>query len=434
MKKIVVLFSLLFLFANICEAQEYKHQEKAIKYLKHHNFRKLHKQFDKNLKKDVSVHFLKKGWIELEKEFGEYKSHGKTELVKGKESLLYVTLVYFEEGSLVLTTSLNEKKKLDGITLTPKRYTLPEYGQNLVYNKEDITIISGKYKLPGEIVLPLNLSKRVPLIIFVHGSGANDRYEGIGPIMVFKDFYLGLLTKGIACMVYDKRTLVYKKEYDSMQYTLWDETIEDAINAFKLAKTRPEIDTNQIYIIGHSQGGYALPLILKNCIGVKGGISLAGCSRPLDELIEYQYNYLLRLDGKVNLPEKLFLKKEMKKIKFVRSDKLFTSKSDLKILGYWPTEFWKSIKNYKPVEVLKTLEMPVLFLQGDRDYQVTNDDLKLWKTGYLEKQNWSFISYPKLNHLFIEGEGKPGPSEYWNGGNIPMYVIEDIAGWVKGLQ
>lgn len=44
------------------------------------------------------------------------------------------------------------------------------------------------------------------------------------------------------------------------------------------------------------------------------------------------------------------------------------------------------MKNYKPVEILKTLDMPVLFLQGDRDYQVTNEDLKLWKTGYLEKE------------------------------------------------
>lgn len=424
---------LLFLFANFCEAQEFPHQEKVIKNFKHHNFKKLHKQFDNNLKRAVSVHFLKKSWDALEKEFGKYKLHGKTDVVKAKENQIYVTLVYFDKGSLVLETSLNEKGKLDRITLTPKRYTLPEYGQNLVYNIENITVVSGKYKLPGEIVYPKDLSKKVPLVIFVHGSGDNDRYEGIGPIKVFKDLYLGLLTKGIACMVYDKRTLVYKKEYDSIQYTLWDETVTDAANAFKLAKTRPDVDTTQIFIIGHSLGGYALPLILKNCEGVKGGISLAGCSRPLDELLEYQYGFLTKLDGKVSLPEKIFLKKEQKKIDFVRSDKLFTAKPKKNLLAYWPTEFWKDVKNYKPVDVLKSLDMPVLFLQGDRDYQVTNDDLKLWKSGYLEKKNWSFISYPKLNHLFIEGEGKPNPSEYWNGGNIPMYVIEDISGWIKGL-
>ena len=434
MKKISILISIIFATINFCEAQEYKHQEKVIKYLKHHDYRKLHRQFDENLKKSVSVHFLKASWQGLEKEFGNYKSHGKTTLVKGKVVDKYVTHVYFIKGSLVLETSFGDKGKLSSIYLRPKTYAIPEYGQNLVYNKENITIVSGKYSLPGEIVYPKDLSKKVPLVIFAHGSGANNREEGIGPIKVFKDIYLGLLTKGIACMVYDKRTLVYKKEFDTSQFTLWDETIEDAVNAFKLTKTRPDVDTNQIYIIGHSQGGYALPLILKNCNGVKGGISLAGCSRPIDELIEYQYHYLTELDGKVSWPEKIFLKKEMKKVHFVRSDKLLTSKPKLKLLGYWPTAFWKDVKNYKPVEVLKTLDMPVLFLQGDRDYQVTNEDLKLWKTGYLEKKNWSFISYPKLNHLFIEGEGKPNPSEYFNGGNVPMYVIEDISDWIKGLE
>ncbi|MFM9943885.1 MAG: DUF3887 domain-containing protein [Bacteroidia bacterium] len=403
-----------------------------MKLLKNHNFRKLHKSFDASLKRAVSVMFLKKGWNTLEKEFGKYKSHGQTSIVIGKEMEKYVTLIYFAKGSLVLETALNEKGKLSFIFLRAKTYSVPEYGKNLVYNKENITVSSGKYQLPGEIIYPKKLERKVPLVIFVHGSGANDREEEIGPVKVFKDLYLGLVSKGIACMIYDKRTLVYK-QFDSIQYTLWDETVEDAVNAFKLAKSKPDVDTNQIFIIGHSQGGYALPLILKNCQGVKGGISLAGCSRPLDELIEYQYHFLTALDGKVSLSEKIFLKREMKKIKFVRSDKLMGSKPGLKILAYWPTAFWKDIRNYKPVEEMKMLDIPVLFLQGDRDYQVTNDDLTLWKSGYLEKRNWSFISYPKLNHLFIEGEGKSNPSEYWNGGNVPIYVIEDLVIWINGL-
>jgi hypothetical protein len=209
MKSFKCVIWIIFISSHFCEAQEYKHQETAIKFLKHRDYRKLHKQFDENLKKSVSVHFLKASWQGLEKEFGKYKSHGITNLVKGKTVDKYVTLVCFNKGSLVLETSLGDKGKISSIFLRPKTYTIPEYGQNLVYNKENITITSGKYSLPGEIVYPKELSKKVPLVIFVHGSGANNREEGIGPVKVFKDMYLGLLTKGIACMVYDKRTLVY---------------------------------------------------------------------------------------------------------------------------------------------------------------------------------------------------------------------------------
>ena len=42
-----------------------------------------------------------------------------------------------------------------------------------------------------------------------------------------------------------------------------------------------------------------------------------------------------------------------------------------------------------------------------------------------------FKSYPKLNHFFIEGEGKSTPSEYDKVGHVAEYVIEDIAGWIK---
>jgi hypothetical protein len=45
----------------------------------------------------------------------------------------------------------------------------------------------------------------------------------------------------------------------------------------------------------------------------------------------------------------------------------------------------------------------------------------------------TFISYPQLNHLFMEGEGKSIPGEYLTPGNVAKIVIEDIVKWIKGL-
>jgi len=412
-------------------AQTFEKEERIIHFLEHSNFKQLKKQFSPELKSSLSKQKLEKIWNGIEKQFGNYKSHEASRSISISEGEKSRTRLCFEKGSLELETVFDENNLLIGIFLRPQSYNVPDYGKNLVYNKEDISINSGSYQLPGEILYPLNLSKKVPLVIFVHGSGANDRYESIGPVMVFKDLALGLLTKGVASMLYDKRSKVYKNFFDTAQFTIWDETVEDAINAFKLAKTKKDVDTNQIFIIGHSQGGYALPLILKNCRGARGGISMAGCSRPLDQVLEDQYHYLINLDGKVSLQEKIFLKRETKKIKLVRSDKMFKTAPKRRVLAYWPTAFWRDIKNYDPVNELKKLDIPVLFLQGERDYQVTEKDFNRWKSWFLEKYQWSFISYTKLNHLFIEGEGKPNPAEYWKGGNIPTYIIADIETWIK---
>jgi len=54
----------------------------------------------------------------------------------------------------------------------------------------------------------------------------------------------------------------------------------------------------------------------------------------------------------------------------------------------------------------------ILILQGERDYQVTMKDFALWRAGLKGRSSVTFKSYPKLNHLFLEGEGKSLPAEY----------------------
>ncbi len=100
------------------------------------------------------------------------------------------------------------------------------------------------------------------------------------------------------------------------------------------------------------------------------------------------------------------------------------------ILGV-PVKYWIDLKNYNPVETVKKLNIPVLILQGERDYQVTLDDFNGWKRELSSLNNFEFKLYPKLNHLFMEGEGKSTPEEYNKEGHIPEYVIKDIADWIN---
>ena len=53
----------------------------------------------------------------------------------------------------------------------------------------------------------------------------------------------------------------------------------------------------------------------------------------------------------------------------------------------------------------------MLILQGERDYQVTMQDFAGWRRALGSRKDVTFISYPKLNHCFIEGAGKCTPAE-----------------------
>ncbi len=81
----------------------------------------------------------------------------------------------------------------------------------------------------------------------------------------------------------------------------------------------------------------------------------------------------------------------------------------------------------------KVLKLPILILQGERDYQVTMEDLNIWKKELSQHKNVISKSYPKLNHLFITGEGKAKPEEYNLPNSVDIEVIQDIMEWVKKI-
>lgn len=95
-----------------------------------------------------------------------------------------------------------------------------------------------------------------------------------------------------------------------------------------------------------------------------------------------------------------------------------------------PKAYWEYLDNYAPVMTAYSLTIPMLFLQGERDYQVTMQDFAMWKLGMYGKTNVTFKSYPTLNHCFIEGTGKSTPMEYNHPAQVSKEVMKDIAKWV----
>ena len=74
--------------------------------------------------------------------------------------------------------------------------------------------------------------------------------------------------------------------------TVYEETIEDALAAADLLRETDGIDDRNIFILGHSLGGMLIPRIA--CADEKnaGFIIMAGPTRPLEELIVDQVQYI----------------------------------------------------------------------------------------------------------------------------------------------
>jgi fermentation-respiration switch protein FrsA (DUF1100 family) len=163
-----------------------------------------------------------------------------------------------------------------------------------------------------------------------------------------------------------------------------------------------------------------------------GLILLAGPTRPMEDLILDQITYLSNLDGTLSDKEKTDLETLQAQVERVKSEDLSlqTNPEDLP-LGI-PPAYWLDLSGYQPAEVAKTLDMPILILQGGRDYQVSAEkDFTGWQDAMEGEANATLKLYPELNHLFIAGEGAPSPAEYNSEGHVSEEVVSDIAEWVE---
>lgn len=289
------------------------------------------------------------------------------------------------------------------------------------YEYEEITVnvITGEYNLPGILTLPIS-NKKVPAVVFVHGSGANDMHETVGKLRLFEDLAKKLAVKGIASIRYDKRSYVYANELvNKLDFTIYDEVIDDAVSAIKLLENNERI--KDIYIIGHSFGGQLAPIIA-NKTNVKGVIVLAGTT---EHIIDLAMSQLLDQNSPYyNLYDPY--DEYFKTIKEVKSEEI-----GYYFMGAYET-YWVSYNNLditnQLIECAKNKKM--LVLQGMLDLQVKGNEIEKYKN-ILNNTNTQYKTYEFLNHMFVDGVGETIQTAYQNYKEVSDEVVDDISNFIK---
>lgn len=377
----------------------------------------------------LSANGLEKVWRGLEAQYGCFSrrlwiNHAEN---KGYE-IVWIGL-QFESGTMKAKVVFDSRDKVTGLFFQPwnPKWQAPEYMDESSFTELEITLGSGRGKLPATLSLPKD-EVSPPVLVLVHGSGPLDRDETIGPNKPFKDLAWGLASRGIAVLRYEKRTKAYPGELSmEKSFTMKEETIDDAVLAIELLQHRDDIDRDAIYVLGHSQGGYCAPRIAGRGQGVAGFISVAGNTRPLEDLIIAQTEYLANLDS---APLKDL---EEMRLAAERIQGLSTEDAGSRdvILGA-PMSYWLDLRAYRPVAMANEFDGRILILHGARDYQVGMEDFAGWTNGLTDHPDMQSKLFRNLNHLMIPGTSPSKPAEYNRPGHVSSEVIEVVADWIKG--
>lgn len=319
-----------------------------------------------------------------------------------------ITGIFKQSGKTFILNFLREEPK--------KQKSLGQY----------LNIKSMDIDLKGTILIPEN-DKIKKLVVFVNGSGSSDRDEFVFAYRPFKDIAESLYAKQIASYRFDKRTFSNPKSLNDKS-TIDDETTNDIINVVNYFKKDSLFSDYEIIILGHSFGANIMPKISNKSDRINKIILLAGNARPLTNLLVEQYEYLYKLTPTQELKD--ILQKTKEQVIFLNSKSFNLNTPKEKLPFNLSSYYWKSVLEYNPIKEIQKVKVPILILQGERDYQVTIKDFELWKNALKNNKNATFIKYPKLNHFFVSGEGLPNPNEYNTKGNVDLKVIEDIFNFI----
>jgi len=411
--------------------------ERLLESLLKNDFAGATQKFDDTMRAALPEAQLKAVWENLAGQVGAYQERVGTPVVETVDPYRRVVITLkFEKATLDMRVVVDTRTGLiSGLFFAPNQsalsaqYQPPEYADASAFEERAVTVGQGEWSLPGTLTMPKG-SGLFPAVVLVHGSGPNDRDESIGPNKPFKDIAWGLASRGIAVLRYDKRTRVYGDKVAALgNFTVKEEAIDDTLAAVALLRQTDGIDPQRVFVLGHSLGGTLAPRIAQADAQIGGIIILAGATRPLEDLMVEQTQYLLELDGEFSADDQKQMEELEKQVAAVKALSAPDTLQDKTLLGA-PPQHWIDLQGYNPVRVASALSQPMFILQGERDYQVTLEDFKRWEDGLSSRSNVTLKTYLTLNHLFIAGTGTSTPDEYQQLSHVAVVVIDDVAAWI----
>jgi dienelactone hydrolase len=441
MNRLLILLALIALVAPLAEGQipekiSVQQARAILREMEAHQFPQVMSRADDRMRAALPAEKLAAVWTSLEAQVGKFQEiRG---VVVSHPGMTVVTLVcHFERADLDAILSFNSAGQLAGLFFRPSEsaqapWAAPPYAHPDSFTETSVTVTTGRWQLPGTLTLPKGKGP-FPAVVLVQGSGPNDEDETIGPNKPFKDLAWGLASHGIAVLRYEKRTHKYGlgSSADPARLTVNDEVVDDARSAVALLAGRPEIDSPRIFVLGHSLGGVMAPRIATGDASIAGIILMAGAITPIERLALDQVRLIAEREHVPPAEANPRIAAVEASVREIESPSLKMGTTVNFLGAKVPASYWLSLRNYHPGRVAAALRIPILVLQGGRDYQVPPSEFALWKKALAGHKNATFQLYPALNHIFVAGTGPSIPSEYLKPGHVDGEVIDAIATWIR---
>jgi pimeloyl-ACP methyl ester carboxylesterase len=282
-----------------------------------------------------------------------------------------------------------------------------------IEKSEDVQFSNRDVQLAGTLIMP-SKGGRHPAIVLVHGSGAENR-EHVLPFARF------LIRHGIAVLGYDKRGV--GESTGDWNTATFEDLAGDAVAAVGYLKTRRDIDTSQIGLLGWSQAGWIMPLAAVRAKDIGFLISISGAGVPGAETTIDQARNEMTTNGMPPQTVDQIVGLLKLQYEFARTGKGWdeyaaTREKVVAKMGAAPDTipgtpdhpYWQFIRRlyfYDPAPTLRQLKTATLALWGELDNNIMADKNKpAWDAALKAAGNrdYTLVVVPKANHDMFEAK------------------------------
>lgn len=371
----------------------------------------------------------------------------------------------FQQGPLVVRLVL---ERMSGIIAAPEpkpQTPKPPFD----YLSEEVTYenTTQQVHLAGTFTRP-KANRKYPVVLMITGSGAQDRDETIGQHKAFWVIADYLAKQGIAVLRVDDRG--FGKSTGNFAKSSSADFATDVMAGIAYLKTRPDVDSKRIGLMGHSEGGTIAAYVAARNKDVAFIVSLAGPAVSGTVINDFQNTEPMKnaavpaavidsflslrhgaLKAAVSIANDSLYKAAIKENylqwksrqsaatmqMLVSADDATAISGQQKAYMLFRTAWWKFFLTYEPVPDIAKLSIPVLALNGGKDAQVEpKTNLAAWNEGLKKSASPKYETreIDGLNHLFQHCTNCGSVEEYKNlAETFDPATLQAIGNWLKSI-
>ena len=276
----------------------------------------------------------------------------------------------------------------------------------------------------------VDAGKGAPVVLIIPGSGPTDR-DGNNPLGVTAAPYRllaeALATKGVSTVRIDKRGLFGSKAAvaDPNKVTIADYATD---THSWVAAIRKRTGANCVWVLGHSEGSLIALAAAQDPQGICGVVSVSGAGRKLSDVIREQLR-----SNPANAPlldSALPALDSLEKGQHV--DVTSMNPALLKLFAPQVQDFLIDDFRHDPAKLAGALKVPLLIVQGERDFQVSTADAKALAAAQPKAK---LVLVPAMNHVLkdVASDDRSANMATYADPSLPVDsgLVDTIANFVK---